>query len=302
MLCKSPISSKGGYHGCGQCLPCRIKKRREWTHRILLESALYAESIFVTLTYSDEHLPADRNLSVEVLQNFNKRLRYYAGAFRFFGVGEYGDEHGRPHYHLVIFGWPAVSSSHELLCKAWTFGFVDVQPLTRERAQYICGYVVKKMTDASDERLCGRHPEFRRSSLKPGIGKGMVDEIVAVVARYDLVGAAGDVPHTLRHGARELPLGRYLRRLVRLRLAGVTDDDLVATRGKYLQRQRLMRHARAPGSALAAMDAEMSELRAKARADKENPAVLHHLKASLAPQVDKLERRHKLRNRKKGKL
>ena len=43
--------------GCGQCLPCRVNKRRLWTNRIMLESMCHDDNAFVTLTYNDDNIP-----------------------------------------------------------------------------------------------------------------------------------------------------------------------------------------------------------------------------------------------------
>lgn len=81
-------------------------------------------------------------------------------------------------------------------------------------AQYIAGYCMKKMTQHSDIRLRGRHPEFTRMSLKPGIGADAMWNVASEILKYDL-DQARDVPLTLRHGSKELPLGRYLRNKLR---------------------------------------------------------------------------------------
>lgn len=80
-------------------------------------------------------------------------------------------------------------------------------------ANYIAGYVTKKMTHASDIRLGGRHPEFARMSLRPGIGAHAMHDVASEILRY---GLKGDVPCGLRHGASVHPLGKYLRRYLRV--------------------------------------------------------------------------------------
>lgn len=54
--CKDPRLRHGILTSCGQCLPCRVKYRRLWTHRCLLEQRMHSDSSFLTLTYSDEKM------------------------------------------------------------------------------------------------------------------------------------------------------------------------------------------------------------------------------------------------------
>lgn len=82
-------------------------------------------------------------------------------------------------------------------------------------AQYVAGYVTKKMTAKDDPRLVGRHPEFARMSLRPGIGAGMMSDVASTLMQFNLEKTQPDVPSALRHGGRTFPLGRYLRRRLR---------------------------------------------------------------------------------------
>lgn len=219
MLCKKPFRQGLQEFGCGQCNPCRMNRRRLWTHRLLLESQLHEFSCVATLTYAPEHFPADGSLNPRHMQLWLKRLRRVlapARSVRFFGCGEYGDDTSRPHYHVVVFGLAHLEG--ELIAGTWGMGNVHLMPLNLETAQYVCGYVVKKMTAKDDPRLEGRHPEFVRMSLRPGIGAGAIPAVADALS--DLHGArwisqSGDVPTALAHGRRRLPLGRYLRRKLR---------------------------------------------------------------------------------------
>lgn len=71
------------------------------------------------------------------------------------------------------------------------------------------------MTKKDDPRLQGRYPEFCRMSLRPGIGADAMHDVASVLLQFNLVDLQGDVPSSLRHGSRLLPLGRYLRRKLR---------------------------------------------------------------------------------------
>lgn len=99
------------------------------------------------------------------------------------------------------------------LWSTWGKGDVDVGELTIDSAQYIAQYVTKKMTAKDDARLNGRYPEFSRQSLRPGIGAGFMPVVAETLKHLevDLVAREGDVPSTLRHGSRLMPIGRYLR-------------------------------------------------------------------------------------------
>lgn len=207
---------------CGQCLPCRINRRRMWKHRIMLEAAQHEHNCFVTLTYDDAHLPADGSLRPRDMVLFNKRLRkaIEPQKLRLYYVGEYGDENQRPHYHACYFGVRGCDFGctqywrNEIRCcdncrdiyKRWGKGRIHVGTLESDSAQYVCGYVVKKLTSNRDDRLKGRHPEFGRMSRNPGIGVDAMWELASQLMRYEL-----EQPVTLAHGRSQLPLGRFLR-------------------------------------------------------------------------------------------
>lgn len=71
------------------------------------------------------------------------------------------------------------------------------------------------MTAPDDTRLNGRHPEFARMSLRPGIGQSALHEVAHEILNLNLEERMDDVPSSLRHGTRLLPLGRYLRQSLR---------------------------------------------------------------------------------------
>lgn len=290
MLCKNPYVAMGRAYGCGQCMPCRLNKRRLWTHRLMLEAAQYEDNAFVTLTYADENLPVDGNLVPADVQKWLKRVRkgIEPHRIRFFVVGEYGETSFRPHYHAALFNYPGcyygVSeySSRKLRCCAacdylsdtWGKGNVLVGRLEERSAAYLCGYVTKKMTNWDDPRLEGRHPEFTRMSLKPGIGGDFVHDIADPLLHYDLV--KDDVPTELQHGRSKKPLGRYLTG----RLREVTG-----------------RAKEAPQSVHNKIDEEMLPVRLAARASEDNPSVKRRLIEANQGKVASLEAREKLYKR-----
>lgn len=227
--------------GCGQCLPCRIDRKRIWTHRLILEGADHTDKCFVTLTYDDEHLPADNSLVPKHAQDWLKRLRKAVEPvrLRFFLVGEYGDRTSRPHYHVALYGYPPCHRgrtdhrreyccpSCDLILRTWSFGGVDLGELNPESASYVAGYVTKKLTKSdeySEEVLQGRHPEFTRMSRRPGIGGGFADEVASTLLQYNL-DTPENIPTALRHGSRIRPLGKYLRKRIAER-AGIDAEEV----------------------------------------------------------------------------
>lgn len=227
-MCKQPYAHPGGnMFGCGQCMPCRINRRRIWTARLMYEALTHADSCFVTLTYNDEHLPEGGTLVPSDLRNYVKRLRKTVSPLkiRFYGVGEYGEQTQRPHYHLALYGL-GIDAIH-VIADCWSLrgvplGHVHVGTLTAESARYIGGYVTKKLTNINDELvqkiLNGRHPEFARMSNRPGIGAAIIPELADALmtdAGSREVARLQDVPTQLRLGGKLMPLGRYLREKLR---------------------------------------------------------------------------------------
>jgi hypothetical protein len=88
-----------------------------------------------------------------------------------------------------------------------------VGTLEEKSAAYIAGYVLKKMNTTSVDT--SRVAPFARMSLRPGIGADAVPDVASAVMQWKLE-EREDVPIGLRHGASVMPLGRYLRRTLRL--------------------------------------------------------------------------------------
>lgn len=193
----------------------------------MLEATQHENNSFITLTYSDDQLPADGSVSPRELSLFLKRVRKaYAHKIRYFACGEYGGKSGRPHYHIAIFGYPSCERGRtaplrngkccgacDTIMDTWGKGKIDVAALETGSAAYIAGYVSKKYSSQSRPR--GAAPEFTRMSLRPGLGLGVMHDLASTLMQYDLEKEMVDVPLSLQHGRSQLPLGRYLRRKLR---------------------------------------------------------------------------------------
>lgn len=236
MICKSPFMAGATPFGCGQCLPCRINRRRLWTWRMFYESQLHSANCFVTLTYDEAHLPPLRSVVPTDLKLWLKRLRTAVEPrrFRFFAVGEYGDESARPHYHAILFGLGIADS--EVIDRVWQGrGLTATFEFNEYTAQYTAGYTVKKLTKKDDPRLGGRHPEFARMSLRPGIGAGamrLLSQELHSSFGLDDIARTGDVPTHLKMGKKTLPIGRYLRQKLREEM-GMPDGWNDAAKEKF---------------------------------------------------------------------
>lgn len=168
---------------CGRCVGCLQDRANSWSTRCEHEASLHADNWFVTLTYSDEHLPPGGNLRPADLQNFWKRLRKAHGRGpRYFACGEYGERTDRPHYHALIFNLPLgdarpspglrpgthPSFNSESLSALWPWGLVYIGTFSPESAQYVANYVGKRL---GAPQLRGRVPEFQVMSRRPGLGR-----------------------------------------------------------------------------------------------------------------------------------
>lgn len=231
MNCKNPYMAGNIAYGCGQCLPCRINRRRQWMWRQYLESLNHVHSSFVTLTYDDEHLPSGASLVPADMSNFLKRLRKALSPtrIRFYGVGEYGHAGTRdfnPHYHLSLFGLSGFTDysspslvthygSSKLIWDCWDKGRTECVPFSEQTAHYVAGYITKKLTAPDEPFLGGRHPEFARMSNRPGLAHAAALQIARQLSSMHLNWETGDVPKHILYQGKKIPLGRYLLRICR---------------------------------------------------------------------------------------
>ncbi|MEM0168021.1 MAG: hypothetical protein QW515_05265 [Thermoplasmatales archaeon] len=165
------------------------------------EAQLHDENCFLTLTYNDENIPDFDSLDYTHVQKFMKRLRRtlegtkYEKKIKFYRVGEYGDSFGRPHYHLIIFGFdfsclhifdrgrqvnkrtrwrgddqqPQYRST--LLEHLWTHGNAEIANVNYDTCMYVAKYVTKKLLGHDKKYYKERNIEPERSSMSKGYVK-----------------------------------------------------------------------------------------------------------------------------------
>ena len=187
------------YAPCGKCPACSVHAVSELRSRLMLESLSHPgrNAVFVTLTYSDDNLPAD-GVDRDAVSKFLKRLRgnlFYSGYdtyFRPFYVSEYGSplKTQRPHYHILLFGANVGCSSDndgsienfdKQLRKSWKYGFVhwEVARNPISCASYISKYLVKSVRNSSNVPE-GKNPNFWSGprSSEGGLGAIMLEQIL----------------------------------------------------------------------------------------------------------------------------
>lgn len=219
---------------CGQCRGCRTDRSGQWAIRLMHEAKTHDQSCFLTLTFDDANVPADYSVRLRDVQLFMKKLRKRAKcAVRFFACGEYGDEGGRPHYHLLIFGfdfpdkklWAVRQGNRnyksEMLAELWPYGLSEVSDVTFKSAGYVARYCVKKINGGRaddhytrvspvDGAVYRVAPEFATMSVKPGIGATWFDKFSDDAFPSDFI---------VVDGRKKRPPRYYLRKLEQQRPA-----------------------------------------------------------------------------------
>lgn len=202
---------------CSQCVGCRLERSRQWAVRCMHESSMHTSSCFITLTYSNKHLPNPPNLVLRDFQLFMKRLRKkYGKGVRFYHCGEYGELKGRPHYHAIIFGMDFSDKYHwetrnghklyrsQILEELWPYGHSSIGSVTFESAAYVARYIMKKINGDAAERhyascpitgeVFERKPEYTTMSRRPGIGSSWLKQNMADVYPQDHIVLLGKPP------------------------------------------------------------------------------------------------------------
>lgn len=148
------------YAKCGSCPICINEKMNNWVIRCFYEAKRHEKIAFITLTYKDNSYILVR----KDLQDFMKRFRInlvrsgYNEKIRFFACGEYGSR-GRPHFHLLLFGWSDPNAKYldvnkkgniifqsKIIEDSWGLGRTSYQEFNEHEIPYIAIYETPQET------------------------------------------------------------------------------------------------------------------------------------------------------------
>lgn len=225
MLCAQLATRKDGFQfPCGQCQNCRINKRRDWQARLLLEAACHENGIFLTLTNPDYGTPSV--LHPRYLRAFVHAIREVVPAVRHYGVGEYGTNTGRAHYHVHLF--TDVPITNRLIHDCWPYGRVHVGDTEPASLDYVLGYLLKasKTIRWPVEKS---FPEFRYYSQ--GLGKNALPHLLI---------DGTELPREFKVFGRKWPVGRYLRDRAKKMGFTVSERECVTLQKLEAQAMRSM--------------------------------------------------------------
>lgn len=93
---------------CGKCDVCHQSLLNSYVQRCQFQMEQdKVPAYMVTLTYNDKHLPENGYASIDHIKKFKRKFSKQVGSkLKYFAVSEYGKEHNRVHYHILIFGVP----------------------------------------------------------------------------------------------------------------------------------------------------------------------------------------------------
>lgn len=158
---------------------------------------MHEHSIFLTLTYADEHLKSpwlqyiDWQLFIKSLRSTidrdtkDKELREKL-RISYIVTGEYGDKNKRPHWHAILFNYCPNDAVYDrktelghhvfgskFLTDLWGKGKVEFGSVTLESASYVARYAAKKLAHGHDEDH--KYHPIHKTSSKRAIGRSFIE-------------------------------------------------------------------------------------------------------------------------------
>lgn len=186
----------------------------------------------------------------DVLQTLKRAAGITPPEILYYSGGEYGEIHGRPHYHAAFFGIDFYDRIYRektragtkvftspTLDKLWGMGFASVGDLNFQSAAYIARYIMKKRTgdarkqdyeilDIETGELQYRKKEYNAMSRRRGIGHTWLQRYQADIYPHGKVIARGKTLPTPRYydkkfadidqlASEQLQYVRYVEQLAR---------------------------------------------------------------------------------------
>lgn len=231
---KSIIESPSGDFlvGCGICRQCKKQRITEWSLRLTHEWNYNKNSMFITLTYTDEKLPTGKykidTIKKTEIQKFMKRLRQNVRrtdstmgssklrTIKYYGCGEYGEDTQRPHYHMLLYGVSHRNPDDcHLVEKSWDNGFVDIGYVSPASIRYSLKYINKQVKGplVYEDYIClGIEPPFKLASTKLGAKWFIANKRYVIDDGY------------IKHEDKKIPVPRYYRKMLQEQTTKIEFD------------------------------------------------------------------------------
>lgn len=199
---------------------------------------------FLSLTYDEDNVPRtpdnEKTLNKKKFLQWLKDTQKALGNFRYYAIGEYGDDTFRPHYHLALF--PETDGQAYAVLNRWADKYGTIRqcdPLTLKRARYLANYTAKKLSKPNDARLKKhQEPEFRTSSRNPPLGAAFAEKLITHYSNPKaarLIKERGDIDRTFRVEGQIYPIGDWVLTKVRQELGiPVLHRDRIKANPNYL--------------------------------------------------------------------
>lgn len=211
------------------------------------ESKMHENSIFLTLTYSPEHLESPF-LIYRHWQTFIKDLRDRVGylpeeRISVMVTGEYGEENKRPHWHALLFNYcphdqkklrktergDQVFESH-FLTDLWSKGNVEYGAVTLESARYVASYALKKLVHGKDQDH--RYHPLHKTSSKNAIGKSWIEKYWKHTFENGFVvladGSEGNIPRYYEDWFKKQMPNQYIRYVTEVKPKRIREAERIA--------------------------------------------------------------------------
>lgn len=228
------------YIPCGYCLNCRKDKQQYYIDRAEYEYKKRLTASFVTFTYDDvwnlancavldpngglEYDIVDGEkrprftLNYDDLTHYIDSIRKYIAShpdiqnvmcqpdFSYLYCGEYGDQLGRNHFHVLFFGLD-FAYCKKILFERWKYGFIDVLPLLDGGIRYVVKYMDKQTFGAlAYEQYDAKGLARPKIRMSQGFGKGLLTDNLDYIKKHDMC-------YPARHKTNR-PISAYWKKLI----------------------------------------------------------------------------------------